>query len=90
MRAWRDCANDTERRVFFQRNAVVAAARVGAEPVHPWHQFDQTQLGDLVVETADLGFFKFNLAPLLGVLLSHRLDDFLNLAAGGDTFFLQL
>ncbi len=90
MRARRDRADDAERSVFFQRDAVVAAAGVGAEPVHAGHQFDQAQLGDLVIEPADLRFFKFNLAPRLGVFLGHRLDDFLNLAAGGNAFFLEL
>ena len=90
MRAGRDRANDAEGSVFFQRYAVIAAARVGAEPVHTGHELDQSELGDFVIEAANLGFFKFNLAPLLGILLGHRLDDFLNLAAGGDTFFLQV
>ena len=90
VRAGRDRTDDTKGRIFFERDTVIAAARVGAEPVHTGHQLNQAQLGDLVIEAADLGFFKFNFAPLLGILLGHRLDDFLNLAAGSNAFFLQL
>ena len=90
MRAGRDRTDHAKRRVFLQRDAVIAAAGVGPEPVHPGNELDDFELLDFVIEPADFRLFKFKPAPSLGVFLGERLDDFLNLAAGGDAFFLQL
>ena len=75
MRAGRDRANDAERRVFLQRDAVIAAAPVRPQPVHAGNELDDLQLLDLVVEPADLGFVEFDPAPRLGVFLGQGLDD---------------
>ena len=69
---------------------MITAASLRTQPIHTGYELDQPQLGDLVRQAADLGLFKFNLAPRLGVALGHRLDDLLNLAAGDDAFLLQL
>ena len=90
MRAGGDAPHHAKRRVFFQGDAVVAAAGVGAQPVHAGHQLDQAQLGDLVIQPADLRFVIFQFAPRLGVLFRQRLDDLLDLAPGGDALLAQL
>ena len=90
MGAGRDRANDAERRVFFERDAVVATARVRPQPVHAGHQLDDLQLRDLVIEPTNLGLIKFNLAPGFGIFLGERLDDLFNLAAARDAFFFKL
>jgi len=92
MRAGRESAPTTPNGVYSsQRDAVVRRLRAsGRSQSTPGTSFNQSQLGDLVIEPADLGLFKFDLAPRLGIFLCERLDDFLNLAAGGNAFFLQL
>ena len=88
MRAGCDATNDAKRRVFFERNAVIATARVRSQPIHARHKFDQSKFGDLVIQATDLRLFKFNPAPLFGVFLGKCLDDFFDLAAGGNAALL--
>ena len=83
-------AHDAERRVFLQRDAVIAAAGVGSQPFHARHELDDLELLDLVIEPADLRLVEFEFAPRLGVCLGQRLDDLFDLAARGDALFLQL
>ena len=67
--------DDAERCVFLERNAVVAAKPIGAQPLDPRHVADDLELFDLVIESADLRFLKLDSAPLLVVLLAQALDD---------------
>ena len=90
MRAGRDRADDTERRVFLERDAVIATASVRAQPIHPRHELDQTEFGYLVVEATNLRLFKFNSTPSFRVLFGHRLDDLLDLATGRHASALKL
>ena len=90
MRAGRHRTDNAERRVFLQRDAVIAAAGIRPEPVHAGNELDDLEFRDFVVEPADFRLVEFELAPGLGVLFGERLDDFLNLAAGGDTLFFKL
>ena len=55
----RDDADDAERGVFLQRDAVLAAERVGAQELDAGDAVgDDLQLLDLVLQPADLGFFQ--------------------------------
>ena len=69
----RDGAHDAKGRVFLQRDAVVAAAAIGMQPLDARHQLDDLQLLDLVVQPADLRFFQFDPAPLGGIGLGEGL-----------------
>ena len=90
MRARRDRADDAEGRVFLERDAVIAAARIGPEPLHAGDELDDLELLDLVVEPADLRLVEFELAPHFRVGLGHRLDDLDDLNARGDAALLKL
>ena len=85
-----DGSDDAERGVFLEGDAMVAAAGIGAEPVHAGDELDDLELGDLVIEAADLGFVEFDLAPGFGILFGEGFDDLLDFAAGGDAFLLEL
>ena len=73
MRGRRDRADDAEGRVLLQRDAVVAAAAVGMQPLDAGHELDDLQLLDLVIEPADLRLLQLDAAPLGGVRLRHGL-----------------
>src|SRR5690349_507766 len=90
MGAGGDRTNNTEGRVFLERDAMVAATRVRAEPLDAGHEFEDSQLLDLVVKAANFSFFKFDAPPSLGVGVSHRFDDFDNFHASSDTLLLKL
>ena len=90
MRAGRDRANHAEGRVFLQCDAVIAAAGVGPEPFNAGDELDDLQLGDLVVQPANLCLVELQFAPSLRVGGGHRLDDVDDLHARGDARLLQL
>src|SRR5207249_988823 len=86
----RDGGYDAKRRVLLQGNSVVAAAAIRAEPFHTGDELDDFELLDLVIEPANLRFLQFDSPPLDSVGVSHRLYDFYDVRAGGDTFLSQL
>jgi hypothetical protein len=71
----RDRADDAKRRVFLQRDAVIAAAAVGPEPFDAGNVLDDLQLFDFVIEPADFRFLQFNAAPFGGIGLGQCLDN---------------
>ena len=63
VRRRRDRRDHPERRVFLERDAVIAAAPIRTNPFDARHQFDDLQLFDLVVQPPDFRFFQFELSP---------------------------
>ena len=62
MRAGRHRADNAKGRVFFQRDAVIAAAAIRPEPVHAGNKLDDLEFRNLVVKPADFRFVQFELA----------------------------
>ncbi len=83
-------ADHAERGVLLERDSVVAATAVRAEPLDSRHVTDDVQLLDLVIETANLGFLQLDATPFIGVGLAHALDDLDDFAPGLDALFAQL
>ena len=81
MGARRDRAHHTKWRVFLQRNAMIAAAGVGTQPIHARHELDDFELLDFVVQPSNFGFIELDAAPLFGVFVRQGFDNFLNFAA---------
>ncbi len=75
MRGRRDRANHPERRIFFQRDSVIAAHAARIEKLHAGQAAQARQLLDLVIEPANFRFFQFDAAPLGGVAVGERFDD---------------
>ena len=90
MRGGRDCADNPERRVFFESDAVIATQRGRVQPLHPGDELNNLELLDFVIEAANLGFFQFDAPPLTRVGISHGFDDVNDLSARLDAFLLQL
>jgi hypothetical protein len=67
MRDRQNGADDAERRVLLQGDAVVAAHAVRLDPLDAGHELHDLQLLDLVLEAADLGLLELELAPLGGL-----------------------
>ncbi len=84
----RDRADDAEGCIFFQRDAVIAAQAIGVQPFHARDQFDDFQLLDLMIEPANPGFLQLQPAPLDGISVSHRFDDFHRLPPRRHAFLL--
>ena len=81
----RDRADDAERDVVGQRQAVVARVVVGAQVLDARHHGDGVlKLGDLVVEPADLGLFELEPPELLGLVDTDLADALDGLAAVGE------
>ena len=59
MRHWGDCADDTKRSVFGDRQPVVTADGIRPHELDTWHKLDDLELFDLMIESTDLGLFKF-------------------------------
>ena len=71
----RDRAYDAEGRVVGEGDAVIAGVAFGAQVLDAGDGGNGvTQLGDLVVEAADLGFLKFSAAEFLGVFDADLAD----------------
>ena len=87
---WQNRADDTEGRVFLEGDATIAAHRVRLEPLGAGDVFGDLELGDLVVDAADLGLLHLEAAPWLGVCDGHAFDDFDHLGATRDAEFFQL
>ena len=85
---WGDGPNDTERGVFFEGDAMIPTTPVGTDPVDARHQADDLELTDLVIQTADLGFFELYFTPLVGSILAHGFDNALYLPSGFNSLFL--
>src|SRR5262249_16243136 len=81
--------DDAERRVFLQRDAVIAAASVRIQPVHSGNKLDDLELFNFVIEPADLCFVQLLTSPRFGIFVRQRLDDLLDLPPRGHAFFLK-
>ena len=78
----RDDADDAERGVFLQGDAVLAAEGFGAQELDAGDAVgDDLELLDLVLEPADLGLFQFLAAELLGLVDADLADAVDGLAA---------
>ena len=69
---------------LLERDAVVAAARVGAEPLDARHELHDLELRHLVGQAADLGLSELELAPFVRLLRAERFDDLDDFGAPGD------
>ncbi len=87
MRGGRDRADDTERRVFLHRDAVIPAHAERVQEFDARNVALAEELFDLMIQPADLGFFEFDSAPFLGVRIAKVFDDLNHLLATGHTFF---
>ncbi len=63
MRGRGHCADNAEGRVFFERDAVIAAVAVGVKPIDAGNEIDDLQFFDLMIEPADLRLIQFQFAP---------------------------
>src|SRR5262249_24483410 len=73
--------NHAEWRVFGKRQAMIATQAVGLEKFDAGNKFDDFQLFNLVIEPADLGFFKLQPAEFFGLLSRDAPDALDGLAA---------
>src|SRR5689334_1950014 len=90
MGRWRDCGDDTKRRVFLKSDAVVAAVAIGAQPFDAGDQLKNFKFRYLVIEPADFGFLEFNSSPFGGIAFGKSFYDLNHLGARRDTFLAQL
>src|ERR1700680_2615432 len=95
MRYRRDDADDAERCVFCQRDAVVAAECLGAQELDARGPFgDDSHLIDLVIQPADAGFFELLPTQLLGLVDADAANTVDGLAAvietAGPELFLSV
>src|SRR2546430_1854655 len=90
MRRRRDCCDDTEWRVFFEHYSIVAAPPVWMEPLNTGNEFDDLQLFNFVVESANLSLFQLDASPFIRIGFSHRFHDFDDFCSGSDSFLFQL
>ena len=81
-----DCPDDSERRVVGEGQSVVPAGVVGAQVLDARNQRDRLlELGDLVIEPADLGLFQLSSAQLVGPVNTDSPDAVDGLLAVGQT-----
>src|SRR5262245_57919105 len=76
MRGWRDRRHHSERSVFFERDAMIAAAPVRVQPFDPRHQLENLQLLNLVIQPPDLRLLQFNSAPFGRISFRQSLNNF--------------
>src|SRR3954453_4812699 len=90
MSAGSNCAYYTKWREFLERNSMVTAASQGSQPIHAWHELNNLQLLDLVIQPANLRFLELNAAPFFRILVGKSLNDLLNLSSCTHALFTKL